>query len=383
MNIICAIKQQEKLKVKMQFPLFHHTFVTYTGLWLLVSLFVVWQPAKAETITIGKGSGIVWEGMPFNVTLDGPLKAPSSQPFYGILSISTLSTSCTSKDTLRTIAGYKAFPLALGVGLVPRAMGTANYVHYSGTPVAVSATIGLPLTQGIGENSHLKSPPEREWCIPSNMSFQSQQYSPTSPRTANISGTWVIVTDGTQKTAEVNLSAMYAASFSSSGTGDLYTRILPANIKLRISNLECTVNTPTQINFGPVAHDPTPGAELGSLSYPLTTQCSQDSNRINANINLQFRAISGLYQNSPSKLSLATGGGYITGEIDNGVTGSGSCAVASGIPFDNKPIRVGSITSTQSSLSLANQVTWRLCSGGPSLPLGNVDAAAEMLVTFN
>jgi hypothetical protein len=176
---------------------------------------------------------------------------------------------------------------------------------------------------------------------------------------------------------------MYASSLSGQGSGARFATILPENIKLRISNLQCTVNTPTQINFGPVAHDPTPGAELGSLSYPLTTQCSQDSNRINANINLQFRAISGLYQSSPTKLSLATGGGYITGEIDNGVTGSGSCTVASGIPFDDKAIRIGRITSTQSSQTLANQVTWRLCSGGPSLPLGNVDAAAEMLVTFN
>jgi hypothetical protein len=55
MNIICTLKQQEKLKMKMLFPLLRLTFVTYTGLWLLVSLFVVWQPAKAETITICSG----------------------------------------------------------------------------------------------------------------------------------------------------------------------------------------------------------------------------------------------------------------------------------------------------------------------------------------
>ena len=73
MNIICALKQQEKLKMKMLFPLFRHTFVTYIGLWLLMSLFVVGQPAKAETITIGKGSGVVREGMPFNVTLEGAM----------------------------------------------------------------------------------------------------------------------------------------------------------------------------------------------------------------------------------------------------------------------------------------------------------------------
>jgi hypothetical protein len=290
---------------------------------------------------------------------------------------------CTADYDLRTIAGYNAYQLAPGVGLVPRAMGTANYFTHDMQPVTLSATLGLPESRGTDGNSHLTSPPDYNWCIPAAMSSIQEFYSPSSPRTANISGSWVIVTDGTQKTSEVNLKPMYAASFSASRSGDKMAAILPSNITLRISNLVCTVNTPTQINFGPVAHDPTPGAELGSLSYPLTTECRQNSDRINANINLQFRAISGLYQNSSTQLSLTAGGGYITGEIDKGATGSGSCTMASGIPFDNKPISIGRITSTQASQTLTNQVTWRLCSGGPSLPLGNVDAAAEMLVTFN
>ncbi|HGM5491186.1 TPA: hypothetical protein ACKP1B_002840 [Serratia fonticola] len=339
--------------------------------------------ATAETITIGKGSGIVWEGMPFNVTLNGPLDHSESVTIYGLLSISNAEMVCMGNYSLKTIGGYNAYPLTSGVGLIPRAIGTVSYYTKNMVPITFSATLGLPETRGLGENSHLISSKNKAWCIPASMSFEPELYSPTAPRTANISGSWVVVTDGTQKTAEITLRPMYAGSYSRVVSGDRFATILPTNISLRISNLECTVNTPTHINFGSVAHDPTPDTELGALSYPLTIQCSQDSDRINANINLQFRALSGLYQNSPTKLSLMEGGGYITGEIDKGVTGSGSCAAASGVSFDNQTIRIGHITSTQLNLTLTNQVTWRLCSAGPNLPLGNVDAAAEMLVTFN
>ncbi|HHQ6629446.1 TPA: hypothetical protein ACSTL1_000863 [Serratia fonticola] len=125
------------------------------------------------------------------------------------------------------------------------------------------------------------------------------------------------------------------------------------------------------------------GAELAAQSYPLITNCGQSSDFIDANINLQFRALSGLYKSAPTRLALRQGGGYITGEIDNGVTGSGNCAATSGLPFDNRQLKIGRITQAEISQSITNQVTWRLCSGGKDLPLGNVSAAAEMLVTFN
>ena len=65
------------------------------------------------------------------------------------------------------------------------------------------------------------------------------------------------------------------------------------------------------------------------------------------------------------------------------MTGSGSCIATSGLKFDNRQLKIGRITKAQTSLSISNQVTWRLCSGGKDLPLGDVSAAAEMLVTFN
>ena len=112
--------------------------------------------------------------------------------------------------------------------------------------------------------------------------------------------------------------------------------------------------------------------------------CSQESALypIKANINVQFRPISGLYSGEESKRALNEGGGYITGTIP-GVTSEGSCGTREGITFDNKQIKVGVIEETQSNVTLSHQLDWRLCSGGTSLPSGKVTASAELLVTYN
>ncbi|WNN54695.1 hypothetical protein RIN66_21485 (plasmid) [Hafnia alvei] len=352
------------------------------GLILMVALM---SSALAVTITIGKGTGIVWEGLPYNETLSGPMAVETFHPVFGLLSVSSASSACQDSSMLQTIDGYLTYPLgSTGVGLIPRAVGAATYFRANGTEETLTGTIGLPDTKGIastGEN--VSSISSRAWCLPPSMTQNNKFYNPSKTRTATLSGTWIMVANGNQKNAEVRVPAMYFGSYSSSGSGDRKVSILPSNITLRISSLDCSVNTPTTINFNSVGRNTQTGAELASISLPLNTTCGQPNDQINANINLQFRALTGIYEGVPSRLALTQGGGYITGEIDNGVTGSGLCNATTGLPFDNTQLKVGSITSAESSKSLTNQVTWRLCSGGSNLPSGKVDASAEMLVTFN
>lgn len=343
-------------------------------------------PALAETITIGKGTGILWEGMPFNATLSGPLADPRLDPKYGLLSVSTLFYSCMAASELKNIGGYLAFPLTgvPGVGLMPRASGSATYTLSNNSQGKLTGTIGLPETRGSSTSQgNITSPPDYTWCLPPAMSSNGTFYSSSGTRTATLSGTWVLVADGTQQAGEGSVPPMYFGSFSASGTGDKSTSILPTNISLRISTLECSVNTPTAINFGSVNRNIQANAELAVKSVQLVATCGQPTDRINANINLQFRAISGLYNSAASRLALNQGGGYVTGEIDNGVTGSGDCKAITGLRFDNSLIKLGNITSAESSKTLTNQLTWRLCSGGSNVPIGAVTASTEMLVTFN
>lgn len=356
------------------------------GLAGMMAMTVLAAPLQAETITIGKGSGIMWEGMPFNAKLEGPLSNADLNPAYGLLSISSSKAVCQSAAKLQKIGGYLALPLSgvPGVGLVPRSSGRATYVRSNYVQQELNGTIGLPKTEGKSTSqTTITSPSTYEWCLPPSTTAQSNFYLTTGARTATLSGNWVLVADGTQRTGEATVPQMYFGSYSTSGTGDRSTSILPTDISLRISTLDCVVNTPTAINFGAVNRNTQVNAELVQKTVQLITTCGQPSDQINANINLQFRALSGLYGNTPSRLALKQGGGYITGEIDNTVSGSGACNSTSGVRFDSTAVKLGNITSGQSSKTFNNQLTWRLCSGGNSLPSGAVTASTEMLVTFN
>ena len=175
---------------------------------------------------------------------------------------------------------------------------------------------------------------------------------------------------------------MYASSFSVLRTGDRYQSILPASINLRISTLACSVNTPTVINFGTVGRNLTANTELSKQTNSFNVTCTQNSGFISANVAVQFRPLTSLYEGSSNRLALAQGGGYITGEIP-GLTDSGICEGNSGINFNNEAINIGKITASQSLQTFSNQIIWRLCSGGNTLPTGSVSASTEMLVTFN
>ncbi|CRE57552.1 TPA: hypothetical protein ACX4EX_000444 [Yersinia enterocolitica] len=357
-------------------------------LYLLAILFVLMgttQQVRAETITIGKGSGIIWEGLPFNETLSGPLDNPYLTLGLGLLSVSNRVGSCArSAEVIANIAGYRALQIAPGVGLIPRASGSVSFVRYDGTPDSMTGTIGLPQTLGqIASGGTVSSSYSYDWCLAPGFQGSDTFYKADGERIARLAGTWVMVADGTQVSGEAIIPPMYFGSFAYAYSGDRNVAILPPSIILRISTLECIVSTPTMINFGSVERLTQAGAELATYSSAITTACSQASDRINANINLQFRALTSLYENQPTRLALAQGGGYITGEINNGVTGSGVCTGTSGLPFDNSVVKIGNILATEATTVINNQVTWRLCSGGTSLPIGNVTASAEMLVTFN
>lgn len=332
----------------------------------------------------------MWEGLPFNVTMSGPLNHSYLNPAFGLLSITNIHDRCMYERELTTIAGVKALQIAPGIGLVPRATGTVSYTFdYSGGTETLTGTIGLPETKGeVSAGVTITNPvigvdgSDRYWCLPPRMEEVDDFYRASSPRTATISGTWVLVADGSQTSDTITLDPMWAGSFSAVPSGDRNQLILPSTIDLRISNLECNVATPTAINFAAVQRDITKDAELAKMNHPFNVHCSQDTDKINANISVQFRAKSELYDAFPSRLSLRQGGGYITGEI-SGVTTDGSCGGTGGITFDRVKIPLGDIKDTETSKVFPNQIVWRLCSGGTNLPSGPVDAVAEMLVTYN
>lgn len=363
--------------------------------WCLLALFpaLVQSAYAATTITIGKGSGVIWEGLPFNVTLTAYMPygtSPSLDTNYGVGYITDTTTqTCMSDSSLTTIAGYRVLQIAPGVGIAPRAWVDSLYWPKGQAGERLYGSIGLPETRGTvspGGQTIINPVNGRAWCLPPRMSNVTNFFLSEASFQTTMRGTWVMVADGTQTSQNaITVGPFWAHANPNGYFYNLAQNIFSlAGIQLRISTLECTVNTPTQINFGAVARNLQSGAELGVQTHVLAVNCSQDSSRgVDVNINVQFRALTGLYGSAPTRLALSQGGGYITGEIDRGVTGSGNCTGISGLSFDSTPLKLGSITSAQSTQNTSNLVTWRLCSGGSTLPAGNVSAAAEMLVTFN
>lgn len=357
----------------------HNKLISFLA--LIIALLGPSYCVAEDTITIGKGTGVLWEGLPFNVTLSGPMGNAAMAPQYGLMNITDKSYVCMSTTDLTTIGGFKAIKIAPGVGLIPRATVKATYAAYDGSTKTITGTIGLPDTRA-GDSGELTSPPGFEWCLPPGMTNNSYFYNPNGSRVVNLTGTWALVADGTQTTYTAGIPTMYASSFSVVAVGDKYQSILPASLNLRVTTLECTVDTPRVINFGTVARNLTVNTELAKQTNSFNVSCSQSSGMISANIAVQFRALTSFYEGSINRLALSQGGGYITGEIP-GVTDSGVCDGASGINFNNQAINIGRINLYMPTYTILNKLIWRLCSGGSTLPSGPVSASTEMLITFN
>ncbi|NCG54506.1 hypothetical protein [Serratia fonticola] len=352
----------------------------------LLALAALLPPVQsAETIVIGKGSGVVWEGMPFSHTLEGPMTSPHHNN-VSLFAVSIEPTLCRTSSQMTYINGIYVIQIAPGVGFTPRLSVDGFFTRYDGTRANFAGTVGLPTTDVRMDNGQ-NMRKGTGWCFSplGQITYVSNYYSMTGPRQVNFNGNWAIITDGTQTSQDnIPIPVHYFATYSQSGEGNYLAQALPTVLNLRISTLECIVDTPTQIDFGAVPYVIQAGTELAMKSNPFLTQCSQDAGAsINANINVQLRSLSGHHDSNSRYLALNEGGGYITGEINNGVTGSGACNLSTGALFDGTPMPIGAVATAQTGANFINEVTWRLCSGGNDLPTGPVTASAELLVTFN
>lgn len=332
------------------------------------------QALQANTLTIGKGSGEVWRGDAFSANRQLILNSfedPSTTG--GAASITNSLSECIESSLLTTISGVPTWRIAQGIGLVPAATFSAS--TYSGaTIVSMNGTIGLNGTQGeMSTGGSAAIPSGRAWCL----NFGG--INPSIQQSFSVSGSWVILTDGTQQSGLYTIPRMYAGTFTSDKSNTVgiitYTH-------LRVNFVSCTISTPTTVNFGTAARNITPNAELASQSSPFAVTCGQDDpNTIDTNINVQFSG--NVFEGNTSRLALNEGGGYITGEIGNGVTGSGTCDATTGVNFNSTDINVGVLTASTLNQTFDNQITWRLCSGGALLPTGPVTASANVAVTYN
>ena len=381
------------------------------ALLLLSGLLVIASIVQAnEVIIIPKGTGIVWQGKPFTSKLLQE-KNPYYNPylFGGGASytdfLTTTSTlyrpgggyyaicrpygSITTPGDVVHIQGYDATVVTPGLyfAVVGNFMG--EYKDYrSNKTVSFNGSFGN--NKFITSNAPASSPKleiinDKANCV--SLKNKTELVAGYSTYHAQMSGYWVLLADGTQKTTTASFISSFVLGTGSSNSPSSDSSIFPRTVEFKVSTLECNINTPPTINFGDVIHSNEAGKELASKMTTIETYCSQGDEVIDSNINLTFKSVSGNYGNDMSKLSLKEGGGYITGQLEGTQQSfDGSCGLTGrGIPFDNAThIKLGHITKDQPSASFINPVLWRLCAGGDGkLPYGKVTASAEVTVTLN
>ncbi|WP_156171494.1 fimbrial protein [Yersinia massiliensis] len=358
----------------------------FTGLRIglcLLSLGVI-MPLQATIIEIGSGSQ-QWAGPAFNQSISTSFDGYyiMLNPNYGFVAITGVgipeTTGCVNNTALSDVGGVQGYKIAQGIFLVPQASFTMTYELDSGSSETMSGTFSHSGVQGVVSGNAAATPPNSAWCLSPRGAAVSPFFKEYSVRSGSITGNWTIITDGTQQDGTYPIPEMY---FSSSALSSATKASILTGYQVKVSTRQCSININKSINFGEVEHNSTFGAELELVKDSLVVGCTQNSANPTANINIKFQANSELYSGEATRLSLNEGGGYITGEI-TGVTGAGTCNLTQGLKFNGEPLKLGSINAGESSETFSNELIWRLCSGGDTLPAGNVTASATADIIFN
>ncbi|BDH47364.1 hypothetical protein TUM12370_34080 [Salmonella enterica subsp. enterica serovar Choleraesuis] len=354
---------------------------------LMACLLFITFFAKAENIIIGPGSGIIWSGSPYSINPSYIYTVSGTVPRHavGFGFTSGMADSCgANSNILTTLQGLVGYQITKGIYLMPRAVisGTAWNLQGKYGPMGLrrfSGTIGYPNTQLLDtDTNEAWELLANSWCFRKYLANSS-----TQPFQANISGDWIVYADGTQVPSNTIYTSPDIKAFLTVGFGGNNFSLL-TNLTFKVVGIECLVNTQTNVNFGDAVYDVTPDAELSSVSSPFSVNCKQGSLPANVNINASFKANTGIFNANNTQLALTQGGGYITGEIGNGITGSGACAAhPTAVNFAQVPVKLTTMLATDPSADFNSTITWRLCSGGAALPVGNINASAELSIVFS
>jgi hypothetical protein len=335
----------------------------------------------AADIVVGPGKGIIWSGFPFNVTYSRKDVTDKPGTKYRKIGIDTEDWQYICMPTPqieRTVDGYLGYKIAKGLYFIPRATVSGQYpykIGSSGSSTAaletVEGTLGYPDTKLTGA----KPSNPNTWCYGGGYDYSSIKYE----NKMAISGDWIIWADGTQApSATIFKIPKFVVSAL------IKSQVVTAPLTVQVVGVQCSVNVQNNVDLGYSEYNSTPNAELASAISPFFVSCKQGSVPTTANINASFRANTSIFNTDNTQLALTQGGGYITGEISNGVTGTGACSShPSSINFSQTPIKLMTLPASAPSIDFNSTITWRLCSGGAQLPVGNISSSAELSIVFS
>lgn len=235
--------------------------------------------SMAETLLIRKKSGIVWEGHHYNLRLTGTPTDADSSLGNGIAYISPDTRGCVTAGNIKTIGGIKAYEVANGIGIAPRATVTGSYYLSDGTKEYINGTIGIngttavlsseKGTRTIHENNGFS------WCL-NPAGNDINYYDNSRERDITIKGNWVMVSSKKEgKSGEYPIPAMYGGGATGKSANSL---LYPSGNIARVNNTTCKINSgkDLEVDFGNIATPANNNSiiQLAQENINLIVECS-------------------------------------------------------------------------------------------------------------
>lgn len=158
-----------------------------------------------------------------------------------------------------------------------------------------------------------------------------------------------------------------------------YSTIVDAgSYSIVVSDLGCTLTTPTLVDFGPQPANATANQALSAKTVNLSVSCQQLQNPINATLTL-LAGINPIYYSGDDyqvNLNNSSGvaGAYVKMDMD--INGASTA-----IPFNRQFIDIGSITAAQNATGFSYPVTYTLYSRGKGIT-GKVSGSVELSIVL-
>lgn len=336
---------------------------------------------NATTIIVQNGRGLVGViNDAFSVTLKGGTLNKDDDNFsYVHLQAYADGSNCRAlQSNLMDIDGVKGlkFNTAGTLMLVPEVTYTDNrqfgtYMESVDTITGLFNGYGSNTSENLGEESN---------CI-----WTPLQSTPSNIILHNVTATGRILIYGTgQQTSSKTsgyLQYPLQVAIRSVSTGDVTkgTLVQAGSYSVVVSDLGCTLTTPTVIDFGPQPANAINGQLLATKSDSnLTVNCQQNTNPMSATLSLSAGINPIYFSGDNYQVNLINrennAGAYVTMSIN--INGS-----LTNIPFNRTPVDIGSIDASNSSTSFSYPITYNLYSRGTGIT-GKVKGSAELSVVL-
>ncbi|MDR2225322.1 MAG: hypothetical protein LBE52_04930 [Providencia sp.] len=349
------------------------------GLMSIIVLIGYQSTANASSIIVQNGRGLV--GIindVFSTTLIGVSASNTNDnASYVYLQAYANSSNCRAlQHNLMDIDGVKGlkFNTAGTLMLVPEV--TFIDIRHFGTNLEFDDTI-TGIFNGHGSNTSENQGEEPE-CI-----WTPLQSTPGKVMSHNVTATGRILIYGTgqQTSSQASLEFPLQITILSPSNGEhtKSTLVSAGSYSVVVSDLGCTLTTPTVIDFGPQSANATNGQLLTTKSDGnLTVNCQQNTNPISTTLSLSAGINPIYFSGDDYQVNLINSennaGAYVTMSLN--INGT-----ATNIPFNRTLVDIGTIDASHSSASFSYPITYSLYSRGTGIT-GKVKGSAELSIVL-